>query len=296
MDSGIETFVATGKAPPTAIQPKSEAPKGCFGERLRREREKRGITLDSVSEKTKIGAHILEAFEKDEFDKLPAGIFRKSFARSYARSLGLNEEQVLKEFIEVAGDPEQPLPDPPVPRHPQIPQPKEHRSSWAGISTLVVCAIAILLGGSKAVRMARRAAEATRSRVHSARSGPAMIPAGSPAPEEPENGATSSLQPISEATSTPAAELIQVAAPTPKFVVLVRARSPAWVSITADGKSVLEGVLKRKKKIHAHSEVVLTTNDAGALAISRNGKPLPPLGRKNQQTTVTFTPDGVSRQ
>ena len=89
---------------------------GSFGERMRREREKRGITLDSISQTTKIGTHILEALEKEEFGKLPGGIFNKGFVRSYARFLGMNEEQVLKEFTEVAGDPEQPLPDPPAPR------------------------------------------------------------------------------------------------------------------------------------------------------------------------------------
>jgi len=35
--------------------------------------------------------------------------------------------------------------------------------------------------------------------------------------------------------------------------------------------------------------------DAGALAVARNGKPLPPLGVENQQASVTFTPDGVRR-
>jgi Domain of unknown function (DUF4115) len=67
------------------------------------------------------------------------------------------------------------------------------------------------------------------------------------------------------------------------------------VSITADGKPVIEGVLKRKKKIRAYSQVVLKTNNAGALAIARNGQPLAALGHEDQQTTVTFTPDGITR-
>jgi hypothetical protein len=77
-------------------------------------------------------------------------------------------------------------------------------------------------------------------------------------------------------------------------VIVVTANTPAWVSITADRKPLLEGVLERRKKIRAYSEVVLKTNNAGALVVSRNGKRLPPLGDQDQQTTVIFTPDSVT--
>jgi len=283
---------------------------GSFGERMRRERDKRGITLDSISQTTKIGTHILEALEKEEFDKLPGGIFNKGFVRSYANFLGMNEEQVLKEFIEVAGDPEQPLPDPPVPRRPEIPQPKERRPR-GGVATLVVCAITLLLGGWKAARVVRRAAGATWSRMQST-SQPAMAPtesvatnpasslssqANEPATNQRENVVTATFQPASQTTTTPTSGLVLAAAPTrtEKFVILVKARKPAWVSITADGKPFLEGVLKRRKKIRAHAQIVLKTNDAGALVVLRNGKLLPPLGDRDQETTVTITPDNETR-
>jgi len=289
---------------------------GSFGERLRRERDVRGISLESISTTTKIGTHILEALEKEDFDKLPGGIFNKGFVRSYARFLGMNEEQVLKEFIEVAGDPEQPLPDPPVPRRPRMRQAKERRS-WSGVATVVVCAIALLFGGWKTARIVRHAVGATWSGVHGTRSQPAMTPAESIATKQPsssssqtneqpavrsatdqaENAEPTTLQPALQRTTTPASELVPVAATagTEKFVILVTANEPAWVSITADGKRFLEGVLKRKRKIHAASQVVLKTKNAGALAVWLNGKPLPPLGDQDQQSTVTFTRGSVTR-
>src|SRR5260370_14529442 len=63
-----------------------------FGERLRREREMRGITLDEISESTKISRRHLESLEREDFDSLPGGIFNKGFVRSYARFLGLDED------------------------------------------------------------------------------------------------------------------------------------------------------------------------------------------------------------
>src|SRR5947209_10119084 len=129
-----------------------------FGERMRREREMRGITLEAISEKTKITTRTLEALEKDDFDKLPGGISNKGFVRSYAQFLGMNEEQVLKDFIEVAGDPEQvlPLPDPPV-KQQEVAQPKERRS-WTPVAAAVATAVLVLFGAWKLGPKVRRVA------------------------------------------------------------------------------------------------------------------------------------------
>src|SRR5258708_28592305 len=48
---------------------------GEFGDRLRRERELRGITLQEISESTKISKKSLEALENEEFEELPGGGF-----------------------------------------------------------------------------------------------------------------------------------------------------------------------------------------------------------------------------
>src|SRR5258708_34454348 len=79
-----------------------------FGERLRREREMRGITLDEISESTKISRRHLESLEREDFDSLPGGIFNKGFVRSYARFLGLDEDQAVADYS--AGHNEQPFP------------------------------------------------------------------------------------------------------------------------------------------------------------------------------------------
>ncbi|MGH9326307.1 MAG: RodZ domain-containing protein [Terriglobia bacterium] len=69
-----------------------------FGENLRREREMRSITLQEISETTKISVRFLEALEADEFSKLPGGIFTRSFIRAYANYIGLDPEQVMAEY------------------------------------------------------------------------------------------------------------------------------------------------------------------------------------------------------
>ena len=70
-----------------------------FGARLKREREQRKITLEDISVATKIGTRFLTALEEDRFDQLPGGIFNKGFVRSYARHLGIDENQTIADFV-----------------------------------------------------------------------------------------------------------------------------------------------------------------------------------------------------
>ncbi|HEY4900765.1 MAG TPA: RodZ domain-containing protein [Terriglobales bacterium] len=94
-------------------EPLSEGKKqvGSFGERLRREREMRGVTLDDIAEATKIGTRLLRALEEEHFELLPGGIFNKGFVRAYAKYLGLNEDQAVADYLEAAGET---VPDPRV--------------------------------------------------------------------------------------------------------------------------------------------------------------------------------------
>ena len=69
-----------------------------FGEFLRKERELRGITLEEISKHTKVHTRFLEAIEQDDLSVLPAKAFAKGFLRSYARMVGLDEDQVITNF------------------------------------------------------------------------------------------------------------------------------------------------------------------------------------------------------
>src|SRR5216684_1969618 len=82
---------------------------GAFGDRLRREREMRGITLDEITESTKISRRHLEALEGEHFDQLPGGVFNKGFVRAYARFLGIDEDQAVADYSTASN--EQPEPE-----------------------------------------------------------------------------------------------------------------------------------------------------------------------------------------
>ena len=72
--------------------------RGNFGERLKRERELREVTLEEITQATRIGSRFLGALENEEWDKLPGGVFNRGFVRSIAHYLGLDEEAFLAEY------------------------------------------------------------------------------------------------------------------------------------------------------------------------------------------------------
>jgi len=72
---------------------------GAFGEKLRQQREQRGISLDAISATTKISNRMLRAIEDERFDQLPGGVFNKGFVRAYARQVGLDEEEAVADYL-----------------------------------------------------------------------------------------------------------------------------------------------------------------------------------------------------
>ena len=79
-----------------------------FGNRLRRERERRQISLTSIAENSKINVSLLRDLERDDVSKWPPAIYRRSFIRAYARAVGLDVEATLDEFLDGFPDPDDP--------------------------------------------------------------------------------------------------------------------------------------------------------------------------------------------
>ena len=69
-----------------------------FGPRLRSERERRGISLETIASVTKVGAELWDGLEHNDFSRWPTGIFARAFVRDYARAVGLDEDEVVDEF------------------------------------------------------------------------------------------------------------------------------------------------------------------------------------------------------
>lgn len=69
-----------------------------IGEKLRQAREERGISISEVAEQTRISALYLESIENDNYKPLPGGIFNKGFVKSYAKFIGIDEQEALTDY------------------------------------------------------------------------------------------------------------------------------------------------------------------------------------------------------
>lgn len=69
-----------------------------LGAYLRAERERRDLTLRTISESTKVSLPLLEGLESDDISRWPGGIFRRAFVRSYAEAVGLDPDDVFRQF------------------------------------------------------------------------------------------------------------------------------------------------------------------------------------------------------
>ncbi len=86
--------------PPTEDVHPSTDRMASFGERLRKEREARGIELTSIAESTKISTKVLQALESNRFGDLPGRVYNRGFVRAYAEFIGADPSALLEAYEE----------------------------------------------------------------------------------------------------------------------------------------------------------------------------------------------------
>jgi cytoskeletal protein RodZ len=70
------------------------------GEVLRKLREARGISLQQISDRTKVTRHHIENIEADRFELLPASVYLRGILLSIARELRLDGQKVARSYLE----------------------------------------------------------------------------------------------------------------------------------------------------------------------------------------------------
>ena len=306
---------------------------GAFGDRLRREREMRGITLDEITESTKISRRHLEALESEHFEQLPGGVFNKGFVRAYARFLGIDEDQAVADYSAASNEQPEPENKFPLEIHDEPKRELNPRRSKVPLVFALAALVGVLVGygfwmkskshapaavetrpTAPATAVSEPKAQASAAQPETSNSEPAKTssePAKTSSESAPSKPATKTVpqevahqteaaQPSSGHTSTAGGDVSDDPPPSPavkenSFFVQVKAKEDSWVSIVADGKSVMQRVLSadKQKKIKAGKSVILRTGNAGGIEVSFNGRPLGALGNENEPRTLTFNASGL---
>jgi cytoskeleton protein RodZ len=76
-----------------------------LGERLKRAREAKGMSLDDVASRTRIPIRHLQNIEREDWDALPAVTYAIGFARNYANAVGLDGATLARELRDTIGGP-----------------------------------------------------------------------------------------------------------------------------------------------------------------------------------------------
>jgi cytoskeleton protein RodZ len=284
-----------------------------FGQRLRAAREARGVDLRDIAATTKISVTALEALERNDFSRLPGGIFSRAFIRAYAVQVGLDPEATVRGFLaeidrqrrEAARN----APRPTVSREDLEfleRQQRAERILRVAIIALVGVGLAIGIWRMRASRHAPALAEgaamgdSVAAPVDHAPSGPTTAeppggagagaaagrPAG-PAPEAPVTAAPGGATPSAAAPVVPVSGRLTV-----EFSV----NAACWVQASADGRVVLQRLLQagERERVTADEELVLDVGNAGAFTWSINGHPARPLGAEGVHKRARVTPANVS--
>ncbi|HYD11369.1 MAG TPA: RodZ domain-containing protein [Allosphingosinicella sp.] len=83
-----------------------------IGERLRRAREARAMSLDDVASQTRIPMRHLQHIELEEWDALPAPTYAIGFTRNFANAVGLDGPTIANELRDQIGGPRRRAPAP----------------------------------------------------------------------------------------------------------------------------------------------------------------------------------------
>ena len=227
---------------------------GSFGDKLRTERELRGVSLREIAEGTKISVRFLQALEEGRVDVLPGGLFPRAFVRQYALFLGLDAERAVADFVSAHGEE-------PAERRTHAGTPRRRRVSLGHVFLAAVAVLAVALTFRRGGERGPSPSESTPRPVVAA---PAVLPTDRVYPSP-------SVAPASEgAVDT--------------LVLTMRAQQDCWVEVRADGETVMNRVLAEgeSQTLEARGEIVLSVGNAGGLSIRVNDRPTLPLGRSGE--------------
>jgi cytoskeleton protein RodZ len=274
--------------------------KGSFGELLKRERELREVTLNEVTVATRIPPRFLEAFEREDWEKLPGGVFNRGFVRAIARYLGLDEESLLSEYDlaygeQHAGAPaltENPIPSPP---------------KWvvaAAVFAILLLGVGVVWGSVhgwrsfSARRAAKRAALTASAATVTETERPATgaVPthaAASPAlPISPPSNASANAKSHSDAATGAAPAASTANSPAPDHLDLaVSTSGQTRVRVVADGRIVLDSRLPagETRRLFAKNQFVVSAAHPAVVLLEMNGQAMPPLTSVGASGTMVLS-------
>ncbi len=265
------------------------------GQYLRQEREKKNISLESISQTTRIPLKDLEALEKDEFHRFSAPVFARGFLRTYANQIGIDPNEIIA-IYEAQTDSLSASKKTKI-----APPSRNNRPRVKYIIILSIFALVAIFAFS--FFFSKSPAPPPPPSPSPADSSPPRPETKAPAPEplppqekEPEKIPEPVMadKPAEKITSTqPAIAPAGVEKEEKKerrHVLRVMASEKTWLRIRADDQPEFEVLLQPKEKgiWTARRQFKVTVGNAGGVELSFNGIPQGRLGETGEVVHLLF--------
>ncbi len=256
-----------------------------LGEDLKRLREERAVSLEEIAGQTKISLRLLKALEDDRHDLLPEPFFIKGVLRAYVKSVGGDEAEFLRRYVEEKAAREPALPESEAKKAKSKPRedgraetkdlririqeaaprrvPAERpRRSGRGKRIRVLLALIIVLAAAAVLVVFYIK---TRPR---------------PLPRITTTGTESVPAPTMPPVSSASAEIPAGALEAGPLILEFRFLADTWIHVAADGRIVLQGIQPSggTARCQAENLFVIQTGNAGGFTYTLNGRPGKRLG------------------
>ncbi|MCX6639093.1 MAG: helix-turn-helix domain-containing protein [bacterium] len=270
-----------------------------FGRELTAAREYKRITLDGISEETKIHARYLRAMEEGEWDVLPRP-YMEVFLKAYAETVGMNVPKVMKKYREMVRSE---LREPPLSDHKAgselteeideelnaEPEQKSRYGFWVVLLIALLLLVILMgvliktgllaqwLGGSPKVQQV--------TQNGSNPNGNGQAPGNESANPALNNGKLKNLTVSTESIIS-------------EIKLEAKAVESCWLKARVDGASTQEYLLAAGDStiIKAEKELGIVIGNAGGVLLILGTDSLGAIGPKGRVMTLVIGPEGIRSQ
>ncbi len=206
-------------------------------------RLQRNLTIEFISQETRIQPRLIKAMEEEDWKVFPARVYLEGFLRKYAALLGLDSADMMRRLAQSLGQPEKPLAIQPEVVRKEDPVKETEDSSRRSGGILILFGILLVAG------VYFHNSGMTKSVFSRARVSPSPPPEPVAAP---------------------------VAAPLSGHKFVVRAKQSVWTRVIVDGRVKFEGILPpgTEKLWTGESEFRLVTGYPAAVDVFADEEPL----------------------
>lgn len=244
-----------------------------LGETISSARSEAGLTVEQVSEQTRIRATVVRAIENDEFALCGGDVYARGHLRSIAKVVGLDADPLVVEY-DAAHTASIPTVAEVFESETSTQRPNRG-PNWSA----VMVAVLVVAAGAVGFQVFRADSDGTRETTTVA-----------------DPGSSISEQPTQSKSASPSESPTQIAQAETKEVVLTvtaLSNSVSWIQVTDRANSVLfDGNVGqgRSKTFRNAKELTLLVGNAAGVELNVNGTDLGAPGKSGEVVSLTFTP------